>query len=148
MPEPPEIRGARAPILRAWTEIDPSTAEHTVGPMMALPASSPTPNEWEFAHPGPGLRGRGCASLSCVHQAISTRVGFPGAQTVRIRLQCRTPGFNPWFGTIPGGRHATHSSILSWRIPMDGGVWRTTVHRSQRVGHDWVTERRHTHRDL
>ena len=104
MPEPPEIRGARAPILRAWTEIDPSTAEHTVGPMMALPASSPTPNEWEFAHPGPGLRGRGCASLSCVHQAISTRVGFPGAQTVRIRLQCRTPGFNPWFGTIPRRR--------------------------------------------
>ena len=22
----------------------------------------------------------------------------------------------------------THSSILAWRIPMDGGAWRTTVH--------------------
>ena len=30
MPETAEIRGARAPILRTWTEIDPSTAEHTV----------------------------------------------------------------------------------------------------------------------
>ena len=23
---------------------------------------------------------------------------------------------------------ATHSSILAWRIPMDGGVWWATVH--------------------
>ena len=23
---------------------------------------------------------------------------------------------------------ATHSSILAWRIPMDGGAWRATVH--------------------
>ena len=23
---------------------------------------------------------------------------------------------------------ATHSSILAWRIPMDRGAWRTTVH--------------------
>ena len=23
---------------------------------------------------------------------------------------------------------ATHSSILSWRIPMDRGAWRATVH--------------------
>jgi len=26
---------------------------------------------------------------------------------------------------------ATHSSILAWRIPMDKGAWRTTVHGSQ-----------------
>ena len=24
---------------------------------------------------------------------------------------------------------ATHSSILSWKIPMDRGTWRATVHR-------------------
>ena len=23
---------------------------------------------------------------------------------------------------------ATHSSILAWRVPMDGGAWRATVH--------------------
>ena len=23
---------------------------------------------------------------------------------------------------------ATHSSILAWRIPMDSGTWRATVH--------------------
>ena len=25
---------------------------------------------------------------------------------------------------------ATHSSILAWRIPMDGGPWSATVHRT------------------
>ena len=25
-------------------------------------------------------------------------------------------------------RKATHSSILAWRIPMDRGAWRVTVH--------------------
>ena len=24
---------------------------------------------------------------------------------------------------------ATHSSILAWRIPMDRGAWKATVHR-------------------
>ena len=24
---------------------------------------------------------------------------------------------------------ATHSSILAWRVPMDRGAWRATVHR-------------------
>ena len=31
---------------------------------------------------------------------------------------------------------ATHSSILAWRIPMDGGSWWATVVVSQRVRHD------------
>ena len=34
---------------------------------------------------------------------------------------------------------ATHSNILAWRIPMDRGAWWVTVHGSQRVGHDLVT---------
>ena len=35
---------------------------------------------------------------------------------------------------------ATHSSILACRIPMDRGAWQATVHGSQRVGQDFVTE--------
>ena len=34
---------------------------------------------------------------------------------------------------------ATHSSILTWRIPWTGGAWWATVHGSQRVRHDWRT---------
>ena len=34
----------------------------------------------------------------------------------------------------------THSSILAWRIPMDRGAWRATVHGVARVKHDWATK--------
>ena len=30
----------------------------------------------------------------------------------------------------------THSNILAWRIPMDRGAWRATVHGASRVGHN------------
>ena len=36
--------------------------------------------------------------------------------------------FNPWVRKIPWKRVVTHSSILAWRIPMDRGAWRATVH--------------------
>ena len=32
-----------------------------------------------------------------------------------------------WEDTLEEGM-ATHSSILAWRIPMDRGAWRATVH--------------------
>ena len=32
------------------------------------------------------------------------------------------------FGDLEEGM-ATHSSILGWRIPMDRGAWRATVHK-------------------
>ena len=40
---------------------------------------------------------------------------------------------------------ATHSSILTWRIPwtenpMDRGAWQATVHEVARVGHDLPTK--------
>ena len=47
----------------------------------------------------------------------------------------------------PGGGHETHSSILAWRIPLDEGAWRATVHR---VVKSWIrlkrlSTRTHTH---
>ena len=45
----------------------------------------------------------------------------------RIRLQCRRPRFNPWLSPLKDGM-TTHSSILGWRIPMDRGAGRATVH--------------------
>ena len=30
---------------------------------------------------------------------------------------------------------ATHSSVLAWRIPMDRGAWRATVHA---VANSWI----------
>ena len=34
----------------------------------------------------------------------------------------------PGLGRSPGGGHATHFSILVWRIPTDRGAWWVTVH--------------------
>ena len=34
----------------------------------------------------------------------------------------------PGSGRSLGGGHATHSSILTWRIPKDRGTWEATVH--------------------
>ena len=37
-------------------------------------------------------------------------------------------GSVPRLGRSPGGGHATHSSILAWRITVDRGAWQATVH--------------------
>ena len=44
-------------------------------------------------------------------------------------------GSIPGLGRSPEGDMATHSSILTWRFPMDRGAWRATV-RGVTVGHD------------
>ena len=50
-------------------------------------------------------------------------------------------------GLIPGSEDpqvegmTTHSSILAWRIPMDRGAWRATVHG---VTKSWMTEHART----
>ena len=37
-------------------------------------------------------------------------------------------GLIPGLGRSPGGGMATHTSILSWRIPTERGAWWATVH--------------------
>ena len=43
----------------------------------------------------------------------------------------RDMGLIPGSGRSPEGGHATHSSILTWRMenPIDRGAWWATVHR-------------------
>ena len=38
----------------------------------------------------------------------------------------------------------THSSVLAWRIPGTGEPDRLQSMESQRVGHDWAAEHKHT----
>ena len=33
-----------------------------------------------------------------------------------------------WEDSLEEEGMATHSSILAWRVPMDGGSWKITVH--------------------
>ena len=63
------------------------------------------------------------------------------AQLVKNCLQCGRPGFDPWVGKIPGGRHGNPLCIiLAWRIPMGRGACRLQSMGSQRVRHDWATK--------
>ena len=41
----------------------------------------------------------------------------------------REEGLIPGFGRSPGGGNGNPLSVLAWRIPMDRGALRATVHR-------------------
>ena len=49
----------------------------------------------------------------------------PRANAGEVRDADSVPGS----GRSPGEGNGKHSSILAWRIPMDRGAWRATVHR-------------------
>ena len=61
---------------------------------------------------------------------------------IRICLQCRRPGFDPWVRKIPLQKAmVTNSSILAWRIPWTGDPGGLQSIGLQRVGCDWVINR-------
>ena len=51
----------------------------------------------------------------------------------------RDRDLNPGSGRSPGGRNATHFSILAWRIPQTEEPGRLQSMGLQRVGHDWAS---------
>jgi len=68
-------------------------------------------------------------------------MGFPGGSDGN-ECTCNVEdlGWTPGSGRAPEGGRATHSSILTWRIPMaeePGGIQSMV---SQRVSHDWATK--------
>ena len=56
-------------------------------------------------------------------------LGFPGGSDGE-ESTCNM-GDLGWEDPLEKGM-ATHSSILSWRIPMDRGAWWTTVHEVEK----------------
>ena len=56
-------------------------------------------------------------------------MGFPGGSHGK-ESACNVGdlGSSPGLGRSVEKGMATHSSILAWRIPMDRGAWRATVH--------------------
>ena len=51
-------------------------------------------------------------------------MGFPGGSDGK-ESACNVGDLGSILGLggFPGGGHATHSSILAWRIPIDQGAW-------------------------
>ena len=55
--------------------------------------------------------------------------GFPGGSDGKESARnVGDLGSIPGLGRFPGGGMVTRSSILAWRIPMDRGAGRATVH--------------------
>ena len=52
----------------------------------------------------------------------------------------RNLGSIPGLRRSPGGGHGNPLQYSCLDNSMDRGAWQSTVHGSQRVGHDWVTE--------
>ena len=80
--------------------------------------------------------------------AIYEQVGYPGGtsdkeHTCHCRIYKRH-GFNPWVGKMEEGM-ATHSSILSWRIPWAGEPGRPQSHRVAKSDITEATQHGHMH---
>ena len=80
--------------------------------------------------------------------AIMFSGGFPGGSVViNLPVNARDKGdvgSIPRLGRSSGGEMATYSSILAWKIPGTEETGGLLLKGSQRVGHDWVTEGKHT----
>ena len=56
-------------------------------------------------------------------------LGFPGgSDSEESAYNAGDLGSIPELGRSPGEGHCNHFSILAWKIPMDRGAWRATVH--------------------
>ena len=56
-------------------------------------------------------------------------LGFPvGSDGKESTCNAGDLGSNPGLGRSLEEGMATHSSILTWRIPKDRGIWQTKVH--------------------
>ena len=62
--------------------------------------------------------------------------GLDGKESV---CKARDPGSIPGKGRSPGEGHATHSSILAWRITWTKEPDRLQSTESQKVRHNWAT---------
>ena len=70
-------------------------------------------------------------------------LGFPGGTSgKKPTCQCRGHkrlGPDPWEAPLEESM-GTHSSVRAWRIPMDRGAWRATVHGVTKVGHSLASK--------
>ena len=71
---------------------------------------------------------------------VAPAVKSPFANTEDLRATCSISGS----GGCLGGGHATHFSILTWRIPRTEEPGGLQCIGSQRIGHDWI-DLAHTH---
>ena len=91
-----------------------------------------------------------CRASEATAYSGSYSLGLPGGSDGKVSA-CNVGdlGLILGLGRSPGGGHATHSSILTWRISMDIGASPATVHgveKSQTQVSDSAHTNTHSHR--
>ena len=82
------------------------------------------------------------------NRPASSQLGFPGGASSKepsanagdIRDGSSIPGL----GRFPGGGHGNPLQYSCLENPMNRGAWQATVHRLQRVGHNWSNWAQHS----
>ena len=118
--------------------------------------SSPAPisllSQPSMCYPGGSKWSNGKTFRKCLEKAprrtqrvikiFRTWLWLSGKESACQCRRHRRQGFDPWIRKIPWSNdNSLQYSCLG--NSMDRGAWQATVHGSQRVGHDWVTEHRH-----
>ena len=93
-------------------------------------------NAWKRKDAVDGLQGLNLELLA------GTQICFPGDPVVKnpLPMQDTSHGFDPWVKKIPWRRKWQPTCLGN---PMDRGAWWATVHRSQRVRHDFGAKQQH-----
>ena len=93
-------------------------------------------NAWKRKDAVDGLQGLNLELLA------GTQICFPGDPVVKnpLPMQDTSRGFDPWVKKIPWRRKWQPTCLGN---PMDRGAWWATVHRSQRVRHDFGAKQQH-----
>ena len=78
--------------------------------------------------------------LSHVFLYVLFPVGFPGSSVAKnLPANARDRGLIPGSGRSPAVGNGNPLKYFCLKSSMDRGAWWATVHRSQRVRHDWST---------
>ena len=72
---------------------------------------------------------------------FKSRLGFAGGKQITLHNDTQQMWSSIWTGLQlgPGEGNGNPLRYSCLENPTDGGAWWATVHRSQRVGHDWAT---------
>ena len=74
--------------------------------------------------------------ITYLNDSILETWGFP-CSSVRVCLQCRRPGLDPWVGKIsPGEGNGNLLQYSCLESSVDRGAWQAIAHGVSRVGCD------------
>ena len=65
----------------------------------------------------------------CMYEYVFVYVGFPDGSVVKNLPDTDALGLIPGLGRSPGGSHGNPLQYACLENPMDGGTWRSMVHR-------------------